>query len=113
MLRHGCISHHGMYSLHHILLVFEIFISLFGLYHLNLFELLSGPLVPSILVDAQECCVLAHELVLQRERLHLLLELLLAAAPGGSLLFLCHKFGQLLTGYYLEKLLTLGKISEV
>jgi hypothetical protein len=97
-----------MYSLHHILLVFEIFIRLFGLYHLNLFELLSGPLVPSILADAQECGVLAHELVLQRERLHLLLELLLAAAPGGSLFFLCHKFGELLAGYYLEKLITLG-----
>jgi len=52
-------------------------------------------------------------LVLQRERLHLLLELLLAAAPGGSLLFLCNKFCQLLAGYYLEKLFTLGKISEV
>jgi hypothetical protein len=86
---------------------------LFALYHLYLFELLSGPLVPSILVDAQECCVLAHELVLQRERLQLLLELLLAAAPGGSLFFLCNKFCQLLAGYYLEKLFTLGEISEV
>ena len=65
----------------------------FALYHLNLFELLSGPLVPSILVDAQECSVLAHELVLQRERLHLLLELLIAAAPRGSILFLSHEFG--------------------
>jgi hypothetical protein len=83
-----------MYSLHYFLLVFEIFISLLGLYHLNLFELLSGPLVPSILVDAQECCVLAH-------------------APGGGLFFLRHKFGQLLAGYYLEKLITLGEISEV
>jgi hypothetical protein len=52
-------------------------------------------------------------LVLQRERLHLLLELQLAAAPRGSVLFLSHEFGQLLAGYYLEKLLTLGKISEV
>jgi hypothetical protein len=84
-----------------------------SLYHLNLFELLSGPLVPSIFVDAQECSVLAHELVLQRERLHLLLQLLLPPAPRGSLLFLGRKFGQLLTGYYLEKLLTLRKISEV
>ena len=48
---------------HSHLAVFQILIVLvdrFSLYHLNLFKLLSRPLVPSILVDAKECSVLAH-----------------------------------------------------